>query len=425
MRFVIVLFALFLLPLLVWAHYEMFRAKMQPRLAKQAKQALIDAGIKRSEVLMDFLDVKIFGLAEDAEARKAAAKSVAAIKGIRFAESENHLVVPARVDFEIIDGVRLNLSGWLPDEKAVRELVKVVSAYRPDLRIDDKKLRIAPFVMARDKESGELTAGHRLVKPILDAIRVPPSFAVEKTKDGYKLKGWLPSEQLRQEIIDAAQSNPGGWTIAFAELRATNYVEEADFTRTSALAAFVRSYFQSPSPGVFSIDAAGIPSLAADATIEMEAEWLALLRPVSGAAKVEARLNRFPSICHLPGYRIESRVIEGTLEPLKAALKQGRIFFDTASAEIKPEEDVKLPPVAAAILACGPGLRLVIGGFTEPGGDPSPMIQLRAENVRQKLMELGVAEPQMEIAHFGPLPLESSDLDEQKRLARRIEILIK
>lgn len=424
MRLLIPPLALVLLPVFVGAHFLIFRAEQQPHLAGKVREALRLTGVKRGDAKMNYLDATVTGVAQDVAMREAAGVAVAQVRGIRFSPTNNRIVVPAHVN-AALDDKRLSLTGWLPDERSVQSFLKIVKEHRPDLEIDAKKLRVSPFVITGDAENVALSEKHRLLRPVLDAIRVPASLSVTREGDTFVVQGYLPSEEMRNEIIDAVQDNPGGWKTDVAKLVATRFVAESGFTRSNALPRFLKSYFSSPEPGTFSINGQSGPVLVADATREMEAEWLTLLRAVSGGAKVDARLTIYPSIYHLPGYRPQSQVPAESAAALRPALDSATVFFENGSTTLAPDEECKLRGAAPAILAGGQGLHLLIGYIEQSDPASNHLARERAALVRETLMDLGVGRNQLEIVSFNEVPDASANPAEQTRIARRIELQIK
>jgi outer membrane protein OmpA-like peptidoglycan-associated protein len=104
------------------------------------------------------------------------------------------------------------------------------------------------------------------------------------------------------------------------------------------------------------------------ATRQLESVWLALLRPVTGAAKVDSKFTLVPSLYHFPGYQIQSKLPPDTLDSLREALRECVIVFEPGSAQIPPLEQAKLATLASTLLAAGPSLGLVIGAHPDPAG---------------------------------------------------------
>lgn len=425
MRSTIVLISLLLLPVLVIAHLWIYDEDMKPALANHALGELKRIGIKHSKVTLDYLDAKISGSASSVEMRDQATAAMHAITGLHFLDRNNFVVVPATVTCLLDDG-RIVLSGWLPDQKDVDAVIHIVTAFRPDLPLDAKKLRISKIVTAATEAGVEITASHRLLKPILASLRVPAAFSVERSGDVYVLKGALPSAELKNAVIEAVQDNPGGWKIDATGLIGAPHVKEAAFTRQGALPLFLHSYFSAPTPGTFVIEPDGSPQLMADATRQMEAEWMGLLRGVSGAAKVEADLTIYPSAYQLPGYRCESKVEPGTLEPLSNELNRWALIFDPVTNTISEVEAAKLEAIVPLITACGPSLQLILSSTGGPARDSQASRKARCEIVKTKLAALGVPASQMEVEDLGALhPARALAADAEPQPGARVEMLVK
>ncbi len=425
MRFLIVLASIILIPVLVLAHWWIYDEELKPALASRALGELARVGITNGDVKLDNLDVTISGTAHDVEMRQRAASSVRGINGIHFVERNNLIVVPARVDARV-DGQQLTLSGWLPDERSVQTVIRVVGEFRPDLTVDARTLRISPFVIASEDGTGDITPKHRLLKPILASLRTPASFAIRKSGGTYFLEGALPSAAAKQAVIEATQDNPGGWTVDTSALIGAPHIQDAVFTKSNALPLFLKSYFSVPTPGTLSFNDDGAPRIVADATREMEAEWLALLRGVSGAAKVDAVLTIYPSVYQLPGYRAESVVADGTLTPVVDALKQTAVHFDAAANVLTPEEEAELVALAPLLVQCGPGLQLVLSGAGGGDAESPATHQARCEVVKARLIALGLSASQMEVLDIGALhPQAPVQVDPAKESGARVEMLVK
>ena len=425
MRSTIVLISFLLIPVMVTAHLWIYERDMKPELESRARLELKRVGVQHPNVKLDYLDATISGVSDDVDTRNHAAAAMHDVPGIHFADRNNLIVVPAQVNAKL-DGQVLTLGGWLPDEKSVQAFLKIVGNFRPDLTLEAKKLGISPVVATGIDGTEEISPTHRLVRPILASLRVWPSLSIERTGDTYAMKGFLPSAQSRQAVIDAVQENPGGWKVDASGLIGAQHVHEAAFTKSDALPQFLRSYFEAPAPGTFAIKEDNVPHIVADATREMEAEWLGLLRGVSGAARVDAVLTVYPSVFQIPGYRPQSEVVEGTLPPLVDALKHTAAFFDPLTNTLTPEEEARLATVAPLMIACGPGLQILLSGTGGAETDTPAAHHARCDIVKAKLTALGVAASQMEVADLGALYAQSpGPADPQKQSGARVEMLVK
>lgn len=424
MRFLIVILSILLIPILVIAHLWIYDEDLKPDLAEQALDELRKLGVQHPNVRLDYLDATITGVATDVEVRERAAEAMKRMGGIHFLDKNNLIAVPASVTSQLEAGT-LSLTGWLPDERNVRELLRIVSEFRPDLTIDAKKLRISPVVSLGGDPEALVTAQHRIVRPILEGLRTPASFAIEKSGGTYIVKGALPAA-LKKAVLEAISDNPGGWTIDAGRLVGGAHIAEAPFTKSDGLPRFLRSYFSAPTPGTFFIDENDSPHITAHATKQMESEWIVLLRNVSGAAKVEAALTIHPSVYQLPGYQPTSEVVEGTLAPAVDALRQNALYFDPATNMLSPDEETKMAALADLLVACGPGLHLILSGTGGAAAETTAAHHARCEIVKSKLTTLGLTTAQMEVLDVGglhsPAPPEA---DPAKQMSARVELMVK
>jgi outer membrane protein OmpA-like peptidoglycan-associated protein len=77
--------------------------------------------------------------------------------------------------------------------------------------------------------------------------------------------------------------------------------------------------------------------------------------------------------------------------------------------------------VAGAIIAAGPDVRIIVGGYGDPEGNPkdnSAVARRRAESVVASLVGKGVAPRLLEATVFETVPGETD-------YSRRVELLIK
>jgi OOP family OmpA-OmpF porin len=109
------------------------------------------------------------------------------------------------------------------------------------------------------------------------------------------------------------------------------------------------------------------------------------------------------------------------------AVASGPLLFRIASATLTPESNATLDKVAAAINAC-PNQKLAIGGHTDSDGDAGAnqaLSEQRAAAVVAYLQKAGVSADRMTATGFGATkPIAANDTAENKRLNRRIEIIV-
>ena len=432
MRSTIVLIAIILAPAFVVGHWWYFMEFTQPELLARANRSLKDNNIKTPSVTMNLLHARVSGLATDIEHRDKATAALKRLPGIQLPPTDNLIVIPAKIEFTLNDK-KLDLSGLLPNQDAVDSLEKIVKERRPDLTASVAHVRTSPFVILGvpqpDGSQPPLTDQLKIVRPLLGAIRVPASIAITRKGDAYIVRGHLPSDALRQGVLDALQANPSGWTIEADELIVSRFIEKTDFTDETTLPVFLKHFFSVPVPGEFSVSEGQPPRLTGTATREVESLWLSSLRQVSGPAKVEADITIVPSGYHLPGYQPTSEIPPETVAPLTKALRDAELVFDPGSPLLPATEEIKLAAIMPYILPTGTGLKLLICGYDDPAlapADSKEMTRLRAEAVIAKLRALGMAATDVEIAHYD-IRQSHGTLTEQARaeMARHLDLIAK
>ena len=432
MRLTIVLIAIILAPAFVVGHWWYFMQFTQPVLLARANRTLKENGIKTPSVTMHLLHARIAGLAGDIERREKATAAVKQLPGLQLAPSDNLLLIPARVEFALEDKT-VALEGMLPNEDAVDALERIVTERRPDLAADASRIRTSPFIILGvplpDGTQPPLTDQHKLLRPLLQAIRVPPSLSVKREGDAYAVRGHLPSESLRQGVLDALQANPTQWKIEAGELIVSRFIDKTEFTDEKTLPVFLQHFFSVPVPGEFSISEGQGPRLTGTATREMEGLWMSSLRQVSGAAKVEADITLVPTAYHLPGRSPSSNIPPETVEPLLKALREAELAFDPGSPLLPPTEEIKIAALMPYIIPAGPELKLLVCGYDDPALAPAAskeMTRQRAEAVIAKLRELGMPAMDVEIGHFD-IRMARGAPSEQERaeMARHLDVIAK
>lgn len=131
--------------------------------------------------------------------------------------------------------------------------------------------------------------------------------------------------------------------------------------------------------------------------------------------------------------KLEQRMVDASAMARDLA-DRGRValydlYFDTGSAQIKPESDPTLGEIAK-LMGQDPGLKLYVVGHTDDVGAYEKNLELsrqRAEAVVQVLVaRYGVASTRLVAAGVGPLaPWASNATDEGRALNRRVELVRK
>lgn len=425
MRISLIFLMLILLPVATGVHAWLFCRDNLPALTQEAVRRLREAGVRDPIVDIEFFDIAIRGEADDPAQYQAALASIRNMPPLRLKPEAVRVQVTARLK-AMLEGDTLRITGWLPEGGDETENVRrLVAELRPDLKIDIQGLRHAPEVKWPEGLKPPLTAGSSLLKPILEKLRVPAELHVRATEDTITLTGFLPAAELKEELVAAVTGVAGARVVDPSALKASSHVMTAAFAKPAALAAFLSSFLKSAPPRSFDIDASGIPHLAGMATRQSESEWLALLRPLTGGARVDTKLTLVPSELHAPGYMPRSMLPSASLQPVRAALQQACVFFEPGSTRLAPEEQTKLAALSSLLLSAGPSLGLVIGAHPDPGGPTGTeksVGKARAEAVLSFLIEQGVPSADISAVVFDPVPVGSPFAPSAPRC---VEILIK
>ncbi|MDZ4403570.1 hypothetical protein [Prosthecobacter sp.] len=424
MRLSLIFFMLILLPVATGVHAWLFCRDNLPALTQEAMARLTAAGVRDPVVDVRFFDIAVSGEAPDPAARQKALASIRSLVPLRLQPGADRIHVVAGLQAKL-DKDTLLLSGWLPEGDEVQNVSRLLAELRPDLVVRTDELRTAPEVRWPEGVKPPLTANSGLLKSIIDTLRVPAELHISAKADAIALTGLLPDTALKEELVAALAEVAGARVVDPAALKASPHVLPAAFVKPELLAAFVRSFFSMPPPRSFDIGEDGIPHLVGVATRQMESAWLGLLRPVTGAVKVDARFTLVPSIYHFPGYEVQSKLPPTTLDPLREALRGCVIAFDAGSARIPPLEQTKLATLAPTLLAAGPALGLVIGAHPDPAGPESverDIGKARAEAVMSFLIDQGAPAADVSAVVFDPVPAGSPSAPASPR---SVELLIK
>lgn len=424
MRLSLCLFMLILLPVATGVHAWLFCRENLPPLTLEAIARLKAAGVRNPVVDVRFFDLAVSGEAPDPAARQQALAALRTLGPLRLQSGAERIHVLTSVSAKL-EGAELRLSGWLPEGDEVKNVQSLFAELRPDLKINADGLRTSQEVRWPEGMKPPLTVSSPLLKPIIDTLRVPAELHIRAKDDDIVLSGLLPDVALKEELVAALAEVAGARVVDPSALKASPHVLPAAFAKSERLAAFVKSFFSSPPPRSFDIQSDGIPHLEGVATRQMESTWLSLLRPVTGAAKVDARFTLVPSIYHFPGYRIQSKLSPETIDSLREALRGVAIAFDAGSAQISSQEQTKLATLAPTLLAAGPALGLVIGAHPDPAGPENVekgIGKARADAVLSFLVEQGVPSTDISAVVFDPVPAGSPAAP---ATPRSVELLIK
>ncbi len=243
-----------LIPILLLAGVAIFseRARVEKDLTERSQQALEAAGLAWARTVFDGRDALVTGLAYEEAEPDSATRLVARTHGVRIVRSDTKLIDKAeRYDWVAArrEG-RIRLGGLVPNEKTRREIIGITRAMFPSLEIVDR-LTLARGAPALDTwlggvgfglkqlallksgtvhlETTELTvtgealdaAAFRTVKTAL-ATGLPPGISLKADRveapvvspyvwtvrlaaDQLELRGSVPSEKIREDLLTAAR----------------------------------------------------------------------------------------------------------------------------------------------------------------------------------------------------------------------------
>lgn len=418
MRFVLLLFTLILIPAFIAGHWWFFETRQAPALTSEITRRLEEAGVKGIEVSRQVLDLQVSGFANSPTALKTVEANFLRQTPFHLSTDSNSLIASATLQ-AVVDGETLRVSGWLPDEATRADVIQRFRQIRPDLTLSSDDLLVSDRVALINSETGAPTPIDAWVAPLIDPIRAPATLSIRREEDTIVIAGLLPEGDLTQSLLSAIDGSPYRWDIQSDGLKASPYVQDQPFDQPAPLAAFVRSYFGTAAPGSFELGPDGQPRLSGPATHALEAEWLTLLRAVTGSAKVHTDFTFLPSIYHALDRVIRSPLAPDFIDTLRDELATTRIVFPRGSKQIQPDEATKLAALSSVLLTAGPALRLVVGGHPDPDGLASvetTIARLRAEAVVSFLLEMGIP-----TSYIEPMAFETTS---DTSVAGTVEILI-
>lgn len=418
MRFVLLLFSTLLVPAFIAGHWWFFETRQADGLMKTVSARLKEAGVQNVELSRKMLDLSVAGTVSGPEVLDRLDASLLTNTPFHLPPDQNRLVAAATLAAKV-EGDTLKVSGWLPDVPVRDDVLKRFASIRPDLQLDGGSLEVSNRVSLVDAATGEPRPVEAWIAPLMDGILAPATLSIQRQGHTIRITGLLPEGPLKKALVDAIEASPYDWKVDADGLKTSPYVQDEPFDKPEPLAAFVKSYFDTPAPGSFELGPDGQPKLAGPATHALEAGWLQLLRAVTGPAKVHADFTYHTSIYQLPGGAIQSPLAPDFIDTLKKELAGTVIEFPRGSKIIQPEEATKLAALSSILLTAGPALRLVVGGHPDPNGLPgveASIARLRAEAVLEFLLEMGIP-----TTHIEAIAFETTD---DASRAGTVEILI-
>ena len=421
MRFLIILTAIVLLPVMMIAHLWDYTENHQSRLVQQARDILKDCGVRGGTVNLSYLDLSVTGDAPNMASFRRAQRELSSLGPLRLVS--NRLTILANVRAVLVKDT-LTVDGWLPDQDTADSLRGLLLKVRPDLNVVTEGLKISPLARWPEGEKLPLGEDSLMLEPILKALRVPAVLEVVRQDGRLTASGIVSTQELKEAVAAALGQRIHGLAVDVSKLRVSSHLLPASFIQGEAIVPFLTSFYGTPSPGDFSIRSGENPRLKADTTRTLESLWLGYLRPVTKGARVEMDLTWHPSIYHFPGRRIETELPEYVLQSVRDLISGEFIQFGAGSTTLSAEEEARLTGIIPALIAAGPALRLVVGGYPEPGGNMKLEAQLarqRADRVVSFLVGQGTPASDIRAMAFDPVPAGDKHAPPQPRC---VEILI-
>jgi len=278
----------------------------------------------------------------------------------------------------------------------------------------------AAFKLLQELISGPLPGGLKLGTTDIGLPTVDPfEWRASLTDDELRFDGYLPSEELRAQLLSQANANFGHVKIYDNVTLANGAPESFEMLVKNALHALSR------------VDSGEIVLAGTELTFTGE---------VFGAAG-QAAISTFLESVVPAGYTGNSKV---QLKPdpetnpelrlsdtecrtvLKALGERNTVLFETGSANIRPDSYGFLDRMAYGVRRCA-GIEIEVAGHTDSDGNDEQNQLLsvsRAQSVAKYLIASGVEDSRLSAVGYGESqPIADNGTDEGKTRNRRIELL--
>ena len=386
------------------------------KLERLTTEALRKANIVGVTVTMDGLDAELTGAVATSDQREVAALVVGRVSGVRQVDSSRlSISAPDRGPGEPATAVGVDLDAtWSDGRLAVKGHVLGRGL---DERIAQKVAQLfagAPVTRAVTVHEGASDHQDALFARVaagLEALAMTAQGTLRVTEAGVTLQGSVVDEATRERMATLLRSqvSPGG-ELALSVVVTPPAVPPADADVVDADAA------------VADADAATSDAVA-DAAVDAVAADVA---PVMADAAAPAAVPG--GAPHGVDLAASSPLTPEVCEEVLWWLVEGdkRIQFDKKK-QIAPESEATVALVAKVLVRCGDG-PVLIEGYTDAYGEPDDLrgMALRwAQNVKKRLVELGLAEERLQVKSYGYNRARYPDKPDTRLLNRRIEFKLK
>ena len=225
-------------------------------------------------------------------------------------------------------------------------------------------------------------------------LKFPRLFVTEDDNENIVIRGTVNSEKTKNELIVAAKvAIPTGKTVNFTQ-KLTVSAATAPFDSLSSIKSLLSYHIKNSTRAEMAYTDDG---LTIKGVLNNRDEKQALLKLAERATTEDLLLNAFldePTIGELD-YE----------QDFADNLRLFPVYFDAESTKIKGDQEYKIRRVAIIIKDFeDKSLSLIVGGYVDSRGDVEKNKTLalkRANSVRDKLIEFGVAAHRLRAQHFG------------------------
>lgn len=244
----------------------------------------------------------------------------------------------------------------------------------------------------------------------------PYQFAAERRGNRLMLSGYVPDEESRQTILQAAQRKFGSTEIVGDFSFASGAPDGYDDAASTALQMLSR--MAGGRVGIVDRELSIAGNVYHASAVDDLDDMMATALPdgfARGAEAVAARQDGQPVTA------------ERCSDLLQSTLKTGRIDFEGTKAEIRIDSYGFLDRVAATLARC-PDARIEVGAHTDSEGSASrnrDRTQARAEAIVDYLVDAGIRRERLDPVGYGEdKPVADNGTDAGKAANRRIEFSI-
>lgn len=235
--------------------------------------------------------------------------------------------------------------------------------------------------------------------------------SVSSTPDTITLRGEVPDEATKTELVKTAESKADGRKV-------DDQLTVKEGAKPSLDAAGVGALVGAAGKGDVNVEADGkkvtlsgsVPSDKAKADVEEQA------KKAAPDAEVDNQLT------------VKGTDKKALQSEINKAIKARGINFQVNSAKLRPESAATLKRIAKALKAA-PDAEIRVDGHVagRHGVRPNPqkLSEQRAATVKRRLIQLGVEQDRISTRGFGgSRPIEDNDTPEGKAANRRVEIKV-